>query len=60
MVAIHAKIILNATPHLTAESLFDDPTPITAEVITWVVLIGIPSSVAKSKIKADVVSAVNP
>lgn len=60
MVAIHAKRMLNAIPHLTAESLFDEPTPTTADVITWVVLMGIPSFVANRITRAEVVSAVKP
>lgn len=60
IVAIHAKSMLNAIPHLTADNLFEEPTPTTAEVITWVVLMGIPSLVAVRMVRAAVVSAVNP
>lgn len=42
IVRIHAQTILPATPHLTAENLFAEPTPTIDPVIVWVVETGIP------------------
>ena len=33
-----------ATPQRTAENRFDDPTPSSDDVVTWVVLMGAPKS----------------
>ena len=46
MVSIQAQIIFPATPQRTAESLLVDPTPTIAPVMVWVVLTGIPATVA--------------
>lgn len=42
IVNTQAQTIRVATPHLTAESLFADPTPTIAPVIVWVVETGMP------------------
>ncbi len=41
-VMIHARTIFPPTPHLTAENLFEAPTPIIVDEITWVVESGRP------------------
>ncbi len=45
-VKIHALIISPATPQRTAEKRRDAPTPMIAVLIVWVVLTGMPSSLA--------------
>ena len=60
MVKIQAQIILPATPQRTAESLLVAPTPTIAPVIVWVVLTGIPATVAPMIEQAAAVSALNP
>ena len=40
--------IFPAVPQFTEENRFEEPTPITEEVITWVVLTGAPLKVAIS------------
>lgn len=42
IVTNHARTILPATPHRTAENLFEEPTPKSEEDVTWVVLMGAP------------------
>ena len=42
IVIIHAQTIIPATPHLTADKRFSEPTPTIDPVIVWVVLTGIP------------------
>lgn len=60
MVKTQASIILPPIPHLTAESLLEAPTPITAEDITWVVERGRPILEAISITVAADASAANP
>jgi hypothetical protein len=59
-VRIQASTILPPTPHLTAENLFDAPTPIMVDEITWVVESGRPILDATSITVAAAVSAANP
>ena len=46
MVINHATMMFLATPHLTAEALQADPTPIMLEDTTWVVDTGPPTTEA--------------
>ena len=46
IVKSHAQMMFPATPQRTAESLLVAPTPTIAPVIVWVVLTGIPATVA--------------
>lgn len=56
----HASIILPAIPHLTAESLRVDPTPMIEVDMTCVVLTGIPIALAPRMTTVAEVSAANP
>ena len=47
------------TPHRTAERRLTDPTPMIEDVMTWVVLTGIPKCAVPSRISAPLVSAAN-
>ena len=60
MVKIHAQIIFPATPQRTAESLLVAPTPTIAPVMVWVVLTGIPATVAPMIEQAAAASALKP
>ena len=60
IVKIHAQIIFPATPQRTAESLLVEPTPTIAPVIVWVVLTGIPATVAPMIEHAAAASALKP
>ena len=60
MVKIQAQIIFPATPQRTAESLLVEPTPTMAPAIVWVVLTGIPATVAPMIEHAAAVSALKP
>src|SRR5207302_112122 len=60
IVRIHAHTICPATPHRTAESRCDAPTPAIAPVIVCVVLTGIPKCDATNSVIAPLVSAQNP
>src|SRR6266567_9000472 len=60
MVKSHAQTIRLAIPQFTADILFDRPTPRIAEVITWVVLVGIPMAEAPRMTPADAVSTQKP
>src|SRR5688572_7069974 len=59
-VRIQAVTMLRATPHRTAFIRSDEPTPMIAELITWVVLTGTPICEAPKITVAAVVSAANP
>lgn len=59
-VMTQAVTIFCAVPHLTPENLLDEPTPIIAEEITWVVLTGIFSRVATRITQAEVRSEAKP
>lgn len=60
IVSIHAQTMRPATPHLTAEKRFAEPTPTMAPVIVCVVDTGIPVNVAKNSVNEPAVSAQNP
>ena len=60
MVKSQAQMILPATPQRTAESLLVAPTPTIAPVMVWVVLTGIPATVAPMIEQAAAVSALKP
>ena len=60
MVRIHAQTMRPATPHLTAEKRFADPTPTIEPVMVCVVDTGIPKYVAPNSVAAPAVSAQNP
>src|SRR6266576_175823 len=60
IVRIQAMTILPATPQRTAESRSDEPTPMIALEMTWVVETGIPKCDAVRMIVAAVVSAAKP
>jgi hypothetical protein len=46
IVKIQAQTICCATPQRTADNRFDEPTPMMAPVMVWVVLIPTPIEVA--------------
>lgn len=60
IVNIHANISRLPIPHLTADALFAEPTPMIDPDIVWVVLTGIPICAVKASIAAAPVSALNP
>ena len=60
IVISHANTIRLPIPHLTAESLLVEPTPIIAPEIAWVVLTGIPSPAIAVSITPPPVSAQQP
>src|SRR5438477_12184900 len=60
MVRNHAHTTLPATPHLTAESRWVEPTPTMAPVIVWVVETGIPWAAVKNSVAAAALSALAP
>src|SRR4051794_34804516 len=60
MVSTQAHTIRPATPHLTAEKRFAEPTPTIEPVIVWVVDTGIPKNVAPKSVNEPAVSAQNP
>src|SRR5262245_17715886 len=60
IVIIHAQTTRLATPHLTAESLLVDPTPMMAPVIVCVVETGMPRNETIMIEIAPPVSAQNP
>src|ERR687892_2771887 len=61
MVSTHAPTMLPATPHRTADRRRVAPTPITAEVIVWVVEIGAwKTNAVVYRTLAAVASAANP
>ena len=55
-----AYTIFFPTPHLTAESLLVEPTPMIAPEIAWVVLTGMPSPAIAVRITPPPVSAQKP
>ena len=59
-VKIHAYRILAVTPQRTAEKRLIAPTPMTDEVIVWVVLTGSPMCAVARSTAAAPVSAANP
>lgn len=60
MVMIQVITMFLTNPHLTAESLWDEPDPIMAVEMTWVVLMGVPKSDMPAMTTAAEVSAENP
>lgn len=52
--------MLPPTPHLTADNLFEAPTPMMVDEMTWVVESGRPILDATSMTVAAAVSAANP
>ena len=60
IVIIHASTMLPPTPHFTADSLFEAPTPMIVDEITCVVERGSPILDATSITVAAAVSAANP
>src|SRR5438067_781197 len=60
MVSTQATSMLRATPHRTADTRFDAPTPMMLDAITWVVLTGAFSQVATRITALAAVSAANP
>src|SRR5947207_11366870 len=60
IVRIQAVTMLPATPQRTAENRSLEPTPMIAELITWVVETGTPKWLAPRMIVAAVVSAAKP
>jgi hypothetical protein len=60
IVRTQARTIFPPTPHLTADNLFDAPTPIIVDEITCVVESGNPILDATSITVAAAVSAANP
>jgi len=60
IVITHARTMFPPTPHLTAENLFDAPTPMMVDEMTWVVESGRPILDATSITVAAAVSAANP
>src|SRR5438105_6814443 len=60
MVSTHAVSMFPATPHRTADTRFDAPTPMMLDEITCVVLTGALRAVAKRIVPAAAVSAANP
>src|SRR3972149_4122234 len=60
MVRIHAHTILPPTPQFTFRCPWESPVPRMAEVMTWVVLMGIPIADAVRITPAEEVSAQNP
>ena len=57
---IQAETIVTAVPHCTEENLLAEPTPIIAELITWVVETGNLINVAPVITRADVRSEAKP
>jgi hypothetical protein len=60
MVTIQVITMFLTIPHLMVESLWDDPEPIMAVEMTWVVLMGVPISDIPAITAAAEVSAENP
>jgi predicted P-loop ATPase/GTPase len=60
IVITQARIMLPPTPHLTADNLFEAPTPMMVDEMTWVVESGRPILDATSMTVAAAVSAANP
>ena len=60
MVTIQAMTMFLTIPHLTAESFWEEPEPIMAVEMTWVVLMGAPISDMPAMTVAAEVSAENP
>ena len=60
MVRIQAHNKLTVTPHLTAETLLDNPTPMIEPVMVWVVDTGILKCSVINKVMAPAVSAATP
>src|SRR3954466_8297901 len=60
MVSTHAVSMFPATPHRTADTRFDAPTPMMLDEMTCVVLTGVFSHVATRMVAAAAVSAANP
>jgi hypothetical protein len=60
MVNTQAMTIRLAIPQFTADIRLDSPTPRIAEVMTWVVLVGIPMADAPRMTPADAVSTQKP
>lgn len=60
MVKIHAHNKLTVTPHLTAETLFDNPTPMIEPVMVCVVDTGILKCSVINSVIAPAVSAATP
>jgi len=60
MVMIQAITMFFTIPHLTAESPREEPDPMIAVEITWVVLMGAPKSDMPAMTAAAEVSAENP
>src|SRR3972149_142062 len=59
-VKMQAVTTLRAIPQRTADTLLEEPTPIIAVFMVWVVLRGIPKREASSILAAAAVSAENP
>lgn len=59
-VTIHARTMLPAIPHFTADALFAVPAPIIEVVMTCVVLTGAPKNVISSIDNAEAVCAAKP
>ena len=60
MVSTQAQTMRPATPHLTAEKRFAEPTPTIEPVMVWVVETGMPKNVAPNSVSEPAVSAQNP
>ena len=60
IVKTQAHTIRLATPQRTALNLRNEPTPIMAPVIVWVVLTGMPNAVEINKVMAALNSAQKP
>src|SRR5438067_9653539 len=60
MVSTHAVSMFPATPHRTADTRFDAPTPMMLDEMTCVVLTGACRAVANRIVPAAAVSAANP
>ena len=60
MVTIQVMTIFLTNPHLTAEGLWEEPEPMMAVEITWVVLMGVPINDIPAITAAAEVSAENP
>src|SRR5436190_23188307 len=60
MVNTHAQTMRPATPHLTAENRFAEPTPTIEPVIVCVVDTGIPNAVAVKSVMEPAASAQKP
>ena len=60
IVKIQAHNKLTVTPHLTAETLLDNPTPMIEPVMVWVVDTGILKCSVINKVMAPAVSAATP